>query len=90
MLHQELNRPAFVITDEAAVGVAVPRLGDARRPHDEVAVRSVIVEGTKACEVHASFAEVNEVAHDILNLRAVNDSLYYFVGYLWHIRLVWS
>jgi hypothetical protein len=44
----------------------------------------VIVEWTQASEVHTSFAEVHEVAHDILNLRAVNDSLYYFVGYLWH------
>jgi hypothetical protein len=50
----------------------------------------IVVEGAKAGEVNASFAEVHEVAHDILNLRAVNDSLYYFVGYLWHIRLVWS
>jgi hypothetical protein len=90
MLHEELNRPAFVIADEAAVGVAVPRLGDARRPHDEVAVRPVVVEWAKAGEIHTSFAEVHEVAHDILNLRAVNDSLYYFVWYLWHIRLVWS
>jgi hypothetical protein len=50
----------------------------------------IVVEGAKAGEIHASFAEVHEVAHDILNLRAVNDSLYYFVGYLWHIGLVWS
>jgi hypothetical protein len=42
------------------------------------------VEWAKAGEIHTSFAEVHEVAHDILNLRAVNDSLYYFVWYLWH------
>ena len=73
-----------MIADKTAVGVAVSRFWDARWPHDEVAVCPIIVEWAKAGEVHARFAEVNEVAHDILNLRAVNHSLYYFVGYLWH------
>ena len=79
-----------MIADEAAIGVAVPRLGDARRPHDEVAVCTIVVEWAKAGEVHASFAEVHEVANDILNACQVCDALYYFVGYLWHIGLVWS
>ena len=43
-LHQELHR---TVADKAAVGVAVPRLGDARRPDDEVSVRLVIVEGAQ-------------------------------------------
>ena len=30
--------------------------------------------------------ESTKSPNDILNLRAVNDSLYYFVRYLWHIR----
>jgi hypothetical protein len=50
----------------------------------------IIVEGAKAGEIHTSFAEVHEVAHDIFNACQVCDALYYVVGYLWHIRLVWS
>ena len=84
MRHEELNGTALGIADEAAVGVAVSCLGDARRPHDEVAVVLIIVKWTDAGEVHASLAEVHEVAHHVLNLREVNDSLYYFVSYLWH------
>jgi hypothetical protein len=84
MLHEELNRTALLVAHETAIGVSVSRLGDARRPHDEVAVVLVVMERAQPSEVHASFAEVNEVTHDILNLREVNHSLYYFVGYLWH------
>jgi hypothetical protein len=84
MRHKELNGTAFGIADETAVCVAVSRLGDARRSHDEVAVCPIVVEWAQAREVHARLAERHEVAHDILNLRAVNDSLYYFVWYLWH------
>jgi hypothetical protein len=90
MLHEELNGTAFVIADEAAVGVGTSLCVDRRRAHDEVAICPVVVKRAQAGEIHTSFAEVHEVAHDILNLRAVNDSLYYFVGYLWHIGLVWS
>ena len=85
MLHKELNGTALMIADEAAVGVAVSRLGDARRPHDKVSVVLIIVERADTCEVHACLAErCHKVAHDILNLRAVNDSFNYFVWYLWH------
>ena len=84
VLHKELHRTAFLVADETAISVAMSRLWDARWPHDEVAVCPIVVERAQAGEVHACLAEVYEVAHDILNLRTVNDSLYYFVWYLWH------
>ena len=84
MIHQELHGATLMIADETAVCVAVPRLWDARRPHDEVAVGLIVMERTQAGEVHARLAEVHEVANDILNLRAVNHSLNYVVRYLWH------
>ena len=83
--HEELNGSALRIADEAAVGVAAVLLADGRGPHDEVAVVLIIVERAESCEVHARLAERHAaVAHHVLNLREVNDSLYYFIGYLWH------
>jgi hypothetical protein len=82
--HKELNGASLCIAYEAAVSISVPRLGDARWAHDEVSVVLIIVKRADTCEVHACLAECYEVAHDILNLRAVNDSLYYFVWNLWH------
>ena len=35
-------------------------------------------------KVHARFTEVHEIAHDILNACAVNNSLYYVFWNLWH------
>ena len=87
MIHQKLNRTALMIAYKAAVSVAVPRLGNARRPDDEITVCPVVVERTKAGEVHARLAEIYEVAHNILNLCTVNDSLYYFVRYFRHKNL---
>lgn len=68
MLHDELYRSAFGIACEALEHVL---LG----VHHEVAHVPVLMEGAKASVPHPTLAQLDEVAHHVVDLRGFLDSL---------------
>jgi hypothetical protein len=81
-IHQELQRTAFLTAGEALIGVAA--VADGGGAHDKIAVIFIVMEGAQSCEVHASLAELHEVADNIFYPCRVYHPLNHFIWDLWH------